>query len=67
MDYEPSTADVVQVGPIAGRNSHQCKTGTKRKAEEDLRSKKGKPIDQRLWWEQWDEAEAMLFFTEFDP
>jgi hypothetical protein len=39
---------------------------TKRKAE-DLRRKKGKPIEQRLWWEQWDEAEAMRFCTEFNP
>jgi hypothetical protein len=39
---------------------------TKRKAE-DLRRKKGKPIEQRLWWEQWDEGETMRFCTEFNP
>ena len=57
--------------PIRSRhNTDQCKTKTKRKAGEDGKGKKGKKgkiIEQRLWWEQWEDAEAIRFCTGLNP
>jgi hypothetical protein len=57
--------------PIRTRHStDQCKTNSKRKMTEDAKGKKGKKgklIEQRLWWEQWEDAEAIRFCTGFNP
>ena len=57
--------------PIRTRHStDQCKSKSKRKMPEDAKGKKGKKgklIEQRLWWEQWEDAEAMRFCTGFNP
>ena len=67
----PDEAEVDTFGiptvPLRTRhNTDQCKTKTKRKVGEDgkgKRNRKGKIIEQRLWWEQWEDAEAIRFCT----
>ena len=68
-DAEVDTFGIPTV-PIRSRHStDHCKTKSKRKWE-DMKGKKGKkskPIEQRLWWEQWEDAEAIRFCTGFNP
>ena len=54
--------------PIRSRHTiDRCKTKTKRKPAEVKRNRKGKIIEQRIWWEQWEDAEATRFCTGFNP
>ena len=57
--------------PIRTRHStDQCKSKSKRKMVQESNGKKGKKskiIEQRLWWEQWEDAEAIRFCTGFNP
>ena len=67
-EAEVDTLGIPTVSIRTRHNTDHCKTKTKRKAE--MRSKKGKkskPIEQRLWWEQWNDAEALRFCTGFNP
>jgi hypothetical protein len=46
--------------------------GGKTKKKVDARSEKGekiKPVERRLWWERWEDAEATRFHTNvrFNP
>ena len=74
IEAGPDEAEVDTLGiptvPIRTRhNTDHCKTKSKRKVD-DTRGKKGKkskPIEQRLWWEQWEDAEAMRFCTGLNP
>jgi hypothetical protein len=56
-------------GTPSRHNTDQCKTNSKRKITEDARGKKGikKKIEQRIWWQQWEDAEAIRFCTGFNP
>ena len=46
-----------------------CKTNTKRKRqhEEATARKKAGLSTQRLWWDQWEDTEAIRFSTAHDP
>ena len=67
-DIEIDTLGIPTV-PIKVRHStDECKTKSKRKRKaENVKSKKGKPSVQRIWWEQWEDAESMRFSTGFNP
>ena len=68
-EAEVDTFGIPTVSIRTRHNTDRCKSKTKRKAE-DMRNRKGKkskPIEQRLWWEQWDDAEATRFCTGFNP
>ncbi|KAF8958505.1 hypothetical protein BDZ97DRAFT_1706028 [Flammula alnicola] len=70
----PEEAEVDGLGiptvPLRVRHeTDQCKTNTKRKRQAEdakVRKKGGKP-SQRLWWEQWEDGEAIRFSIGFNP
>lgn len=67
-DTEVDTLGIPTVPIKVRHNVDQCKTKSKRKSKvENAKGKKSKPTVQRLWWEQWQDAEAMRFSTGFNP
>ena len=67
-DIEVDTLGIATV-PIKVRHStDECKTKSKRKrVAETAKGKKGKLALHRIWWEQWEDAEATRFSTGFNP
>lgn len=70
-DAEVDTFGIPTV-PVKTRHStDECKTNSKRKKiAEDAKGRKGKgkqSISARLWWDQWEDAEAIRFCTGLDP
>lgn len=68
-DAEVDTLGIPTVPIKVRHDTDWCKSKTKRKRKaESLNSKKkSKPTVQRLWWEQWEDAEAVRFATGFHP
>ena len=67
-DAEVDTLGIPTVPIKVQHKTDECKTKTKRKRVADTRKgKKSKSEQQRLWWEQWEDAEAVRFSTGFNP
>lgn len=67
-DAEIDTLGILTVPIKVKHNTDECKSKTKRKRKaENAKGKKGQSAPQRLWWEQWEDAETIRFSTGFNP